>query len=123
MIFARYTGGTSTSHDERIEAETHDDLAVFPFATPLIAGPAAMGATVLLMTDAGDIILHKIIILVSLAVVLGLTLVALLLANHLHRWLGLTGSNVITRVLGAILTALAVQFIFDGLADSTLFDN
>ena len=55
MVFARSSGGTSTTDEETQEAEQKQDISVFPLATPLIAGPGAMGAVILLMANAeGD---------------------------------------------------------------------
>jgi len=60
MVFARNSGGTSTTQDENREAEDKEDIAVFPLATPLIAGPGAMGAAILLVADAeGDLNLES----------------------------------------------------------------
>lgn len=120
MVFARASGGTSTTAAEQQEAEGKQDIAVFPLATPLIAGPGAMGAAILLMANAeGDIALQAVV-LVSLAAVLLLTFAFLLLAGRVQSLLGVTGMNVISRVFGVLLTALAVQFIFDGIAESGL---
>lgn len=120
MVFARSSGGTSTTDDEEEEATLKTDISVFPLATPLIAGPGAMGAAILLMADQeGDITGQAIIISSILAIVL-LTFIALLLASKIQRLLGVTGMHVITRVMGVLLAALAVQFIFDGIKQSGL---
>lgn len=123
MVFARSSGGTSTTDEEDQEAISRPDIAVFPLATPLIAGPGAMGATVLLMADArGDLIAEAIIIGTMLSVLL-LTLALLLLTNKVLRLFGITAMYVISRVFGVLLSALAVQFMFDGLAQSGLLGN
>lgn len=120
MVFARTSGATSTTDEEEQEAATREDIAVFPLATPLIAGPGALGAAILLMADVqGDIALQTVVVASMLAMLL-ITLVCLLLASQLTRLLGLTGMHVISRVIGILLAALAVQFIFDGIADSGL---
>lgn len=120
MVFARPSGGTSATDEEKQEAAHREDIAVFPLATPLIAGPGAMGAAILLMANAeGDIGL-QIVVLVSLAAILVLTFAMLVLAGKVQALLGVTGMNVIGRVMGVLLTALAVQFIFDGIAQSGL---
>lgn len=96
------------------------DISVFPLATPLIAGPGAMGAAILLMANAeGDIKLQAMVIASMLAILL-MTLVCLLAASRLQRLLGTTGVHVISRIFGVLLTALAVQFMFDGIAQSGL---
>jgi len=120
MVFARSSGATSTTDEEETEATTREDIAVFPLATPLIAGPGAMGAVILLMADAQGSVLHQAIVVVSLLAILLVTLICLLLASQLTRVLGLTGLHVISRVFGVLLAALAVQFIFDGIGGSGL---
>lgn len=121
MVFARTSGGTSTTEEEEREAAGKQDITVFPLATPLIAGPGAMGASILLMSDAqGDFLLQGAVIVALLAVLL-VTLIGMLLASPIQRVLGVTGMHVITRVLGVLLTGLAVQFVLDGLAQSGLF--
>lgn len=123
MVFARTSGATSTTDEEEKEASTREDIAVFPVATPLIAGPGAMGAAILLMASAEGNVVHQVIVVGSLLAILALTLISLLLAGQLIRLLGLTGLNVISRIIGMLLAALAVQFIFDGIADSNLFQR
>jgi multiple antibiotic resistance protein len=120
MVFARHSGGTSTTDEEEQEAITKDDISVFPLATPLIAGPGAMGAAILLMVNQEGDLVKQGIILASLLAILLVTLVSLLLASKIQRWLGVTGMHVITRVMGVLLAALAVQFMFDGIAQSGL---
>ncbi len=120
MVFARSSGGTTTTDDEEQEAISKQDISVFPIATPLIAGPGAMGAAVLLMANArGDLALQATVI-ASILAILALTLVALLLASKIQQILGVTGMHVISRVMGVLLSALAVQFIFDGIKQSGL---
>jgi multiple antibiotic resistance protein len=120
MVFARHSGGTSTTDEEEQEALSKRDISVFPIATPLIAGPGALGAVILLMANAeGDISL-QIAVIVALLLVLLITLTMLLLASSLQKLLGVTGMHVITRIFGVLLSALAIQFVFDGIAQSGL---
>ena len=120
MVFARSSGGTSTTDDEEEEAISKTDISVFPLATPLIAGPGAMGAAILLMADQQGNVVGQAIIVASILVILLLTFVSMLLAGKIQQWLGVTGMHVITRVMGVLLSALAVQFIFDGIMQSGL---
>jgi multiple antibiotic resistance protein len=120
MVFARPSGATSTTDEEENEAATREDIAVFPLATPLIAGPGAMGATILLLADAQGDFARQAMVVVALLAILLVTLICLVLASQLTRILGLTGLHVIGRVFGVLLAALAVQFIFDGILDSGL---
>ena len=80
-----------------------------------------MGALVLLMADASTDPVAGAVVVGALAAVLAITLVCMLLAAQLQKLLGQTGVHVIARVFGVILAALAVQFILDGLAESSLF--
>ncbi len=116
MVFARQSGAR-TSTDEAAEARQKTDISVFPLAFPFIAGPGAL-ATILLwfgpVHPTTDTTLF-ILMLIAVAVVLATALVCLLLADPLMRILGVTGANVLGRLLGVILGALAVQFVLDGL--------
>jgi multiple antibiotic resistance protein len=120
MVFARHSGAVSTTEEEDAEAETKRDISVFPLATPLIAGPGAMGAAVLLYAQAAGDPVRLGAIFAALALVLLITLGLLVAATRVHDWLGITGINVVTRIMGILLAALAVQFIFDGIRESGL---
>jgi multiple antibiotic resistance protein len=120
MVFARTSGATSTTDEEDLEAEHKHDIAVFPLATPLIAGPGAIGAAILLMANAEGRVTHQLAVLAALLAVMLVTFVAMLTASQIHRFLGVTGMQVINRIIGILLSALAVQFVFDGIAQSGL---
>jgi len=117
MVFARHSGMRSPTASEEHEAEQRDDISVFPLAFPLIAGPGALTTILLLTGSREDDPLAFVAVLAVLLLVLGLALAALLLAARLMRHLGQTGTNVISRVLGVILAALATQFVLDGLRE------
>lgn len=114
MVMARHTGLRATTADEETEVRRRDDITVFPLAIPLIAGPGAMTSIVLLMGRAPDLA-GKAAVLAILVVVLAIMLGCLLMSARLMRLLGVTGTNVISRVAGIILAALAVQFVIDGI--------
>ncbi|MGC1952090.1 MAG: MarC family protein [Gammaproteobacteria bacterium] len=118
MVFARRSGLQGTTALEQEEAERKADVSVFPLAFPLIAGPGAI-TTILLMTagDPDGIMIYARLFIVLFAVLL-LTLASLLLASRVATLLGETGANVISRLLGLVLAALAAQFILDGLQGS-----
>ncbi len=120
MVFARTSGGSSATDEETREGAGKEDVSVFPLATPLIAGPGSMGAIMLLMAKAQNDLKTQAIVIAAMLSVLLLTLILLLLANKVQKLLGITGIHVISRVFGVILAALAVQFMFDGLAHSGL---
>jgi multiple antibiotic resistance protein len=123
MVFARPSGGVTTTEEENREATAKHDISVFPLATPLIAGPGAMGATILLVANAeGDWQIIGLVV-ASLVAMLALTCLLMLVAAQIQRLFGITGLHVISRVFGVLLAALAVQFIFDGIASSGLLDG
>jgi multiple antibiotic resistance protein len=120
MVFARSSGGRSATEEEKDEAASKQDISVFPLATPLIAGPGAMGAAILLMANADGDVLQQGAVIVAMLTVLLVTAAALLLAGKIQQLLGVTGMHVVTRVMGILLSALAVQFILDGILQSGL---
>ncbi len=118
MVFARQSGGITTTVAENAEAADKHDISVFPLAMPLIAGPGAIGAAILLVADAGDDWLRVGVVVAVLIGVLAGTFVLMLVASQVQKLLGVTGLQVISRVVGVLLAALAVQFIFDGVGAS-----
>lgn len=120
LVTVKGSGATTTTLEEDQEAEARSDIAVFPLATPLIAGPGAIGAVILLMAHADGDLLEQTAVVISLVFVLVVTLLSLLLASRLQNWLGVTGMHMISRVFGVLLCALAMQFLFDGIAQSGL---
>ena len=115
MVFARHTGLRSTTVKESAEALQKDDISVFPLAFPLIAGPGTITTVLLLSSDMrSDPVMFSALIVIVLIVLL-LALVFLLLSKPVMKLLGETGANVLDRLLGVVLCALAVQFMVDGI--------
>lgn len=108
------SGLSSISEGEHREAELPGDIAVFPLAFPIIAGPGSLSAVVLLMGRVEGWESRGAIIGV-LALCLFLTLAAMIATDRLMYFLGKTGSDVVGRISGVLLAALAVQFALDGL--------
>ncbi|MCR9176160.1 MAG: MarC family protein [Alphaproteobacteria bacterium] len=123
MVFARHSGGTSTTREENEEAWNSEDPSIFPVAMPLIAGPGAIGAIIVLMGDTGGSLTLGAIVIAALLSVLAIQLVLLLMAGQVQKVLGRTGSDVIARVMGVLLAGLAVQFMLTGLRISGLFTD
>lgn len=112
MLFERRT---KRREDRTEEEEDTDDPSVFPLAIPLIAGPGAI-ASVILLTGEKPGWEGMVMIWGVVAVILLIMLAIFLASGGLERLFGKTGIDVITRVLGMLLAALAVQFVLDGLA-------
>jgi MarC family membrane protein len=121
MVFARHSGGTGTTREEEDEARSRPDISVFPLATPLIAGPGAISATILLASPEGLFTFGWAVVLLALLLILVLCYLAMLVAIPIQRLLGLTGLAVVSRVVGVLLAALAMQFLIDGIKAAALF--
>ena len=121
MVFARGSGGVSTTASETEEAQQRNDIAVFPLATPLIAGPGTMSAVILLMANARGSVTAQFEVVGVMLLVLLISYLLLRVAGQVEALLGDTGLKVVSRILGVLLTALAVQLLFDGIGDSGLF--
>ncbi|WEK44152.1 MAG: MarC family protein [Candidatus Sphingomonas colombiensis] len=97
----------------KVTAEESEDVSVFPMAMPMIAGPGSIASVMLLMAR-NDGLQRSLVVLGAMWLNLLLTLAALLAAGSLMRVLGPKIEAVITRLLGVLLAALAVQFVIDG---------
>lgn len=114
MLFGEARYGNTTG-DNNTYAD-RSDVAVFPLAIPLIAGPGCMTAMILLMhrTDAA---IEQGAVLFALLIAMAATLACLLGARALLRVLGVSGNVIISRIMGMLLAARSIQFIVDGLRD------
>jgi multiple antibiotic resistance protein len=113
MVLARESGLRSTTVRETEEAKYRADISVFPMAFPLITGPGALATLLLLTAETSNYIEFSLVLAMGL-LALGVTLVFLLLTQPLMRIMGVTGGMVVSRLLGVVLAALAVQYIIDG---------
>jgi multiple antibiotic resistance protein len=112
MVFARHSGARENSEEE-LEAQSRNDLSVFPIAIPLIAGPGTL-ASVMILTGKSQTLAGDAVIIFTAFIVLGLCYLSLRASSRLISLVGVTGVNVVSRVLGVLLAALAVQYIADG---------
>lgn len=114
MIFEKRQDRKEKTAEVAITRDLIRNIAAFPLAIPLISGPGAISATVLLSgTFQGPI--AKAVLIGIIAACLLLTYLVFLLAERIDRILGETGRSILTRLLGVLLAALAVQFVADGI--------
>ncbi len=114
MVFEKREERKSNSAEAAVSQDNHKDIAAFPLAIPLMAGPGAITATILQANAAKDNLLNFIGLIGVIGVVIGSCLAVFLLANTIERLLGTTGRVVLSRLLGVLLAAMAVQIIGDG---------
>jgi multiple antibiotic resistance protein len=98
-------------------AEHHDDPSVFPLALPLIVGPGAI-TTIILFAGQAKTTADFVAIAGVMLAVLSIVFLSFLASSGIERLLGRTGTNIVTRLLGMLLAALATQFVLDGLRQS-----
>ena len=113
MIFEKRVERKEKTTETAITKDGMANLAAFPLAMPLIAGPGAISATILLGSKM-ETVLDKLALVLVIFVATLVVLLAMLAAGLIDRLLGETGRNILTRILGMMLTALAVQFVIDG---------
>ncbi len=113
MIFSKRTERKEKSAEVAITKDHIRNIAAFPLAIPLIAGPGVISAVVLL-SNSFHSAPERAALVGIIFVCLLVTYVVLLLAERVDRFLGETGRSILTRLLGVILAALAVQFVADG---------
>ena len=108
---------TRTTPEEEKEGAEKEDVAIFPLAIPLLAGPGSIATVMAMMGKAGRI-LFAVPVILSIAVTCAASYAMLIAADRIQRVLGVTGLSVMNRVIGLIIGAIAVQFMFDGLKDT-----
>lgn len=107
-------GNTRATAEERHEAEFRQNIAVVPLAFPLLTGPGTISTVIVYAGKAQH--WYQLLVLAGVGVALGVVIwLALRLAEPIEAWIGRTGINIGTRLMGLILSALAVEFIVDGL--------
>jgi multiple antibiotic resistance protein len=119
MLFARPTGAKRTEAEEREAAEV-ENPAVFPLAVPMIAGPGTIATVLLLVNLSHGDRWNLIVVSAAYALALLVTWLCMRGSSLLLRVIGKTGIHVISRLLGIILAALAVQFVLNGLGQTPL---
>ena len=114
MTFEKREARKSESANRAVQEPQVHDVAAVPLAVPLMAGPGAITAVILLAGSRNGDAWILPAVLIMIAIVLASCLIIFLLADQVDRLLGNTGRTVLTRLLGVILAALAVQYVADG---------
>jgi len=114
MVFGLRIQRQSRAAEQAMEEHVRN-IAAFPLGIPLLAGPGAITATVLLASQAGGQPLPLGVLIGAIAVVAAFCLLTFLVAERIGKLLGITGNVVLSRLLGVILAAMAVQYVLDGL--------
>ncbi len=114
MIFEKRQERKEKTSEIAITKDHLHNLAVFPLALPLIAGPGAISATVLLAGSMKTTV-EMVVLILILAFAMALVYAALIVSERMDRFLGNTGRAILTRLLGVLLAALSVQFVVDGI--------
>ena len=117
MVFEKRTQRREERAEKVAAAPEVEDVSIFPMAIPMLAGPGAIAAIMLLMNEASDLA-QTFTVLAALAGVLIITMFALMAAGPIMRLFGDKVEAAITRVLGVLLAALAAQYVIDGLRGS-----
>lgn len=112
MLQAKRSRGKSTPEETR-EAMHQDDVAITPLGIPMIVGPGSITTVMVLMSGA-ETLLHIVAVVIAVLIVLGTIYFTLRSAPRFVQYLGKSGLNVITRIMGLLLTVIAVQFVIDG---------
>jgi multiple antibiotic resistance protein len=113
MVFGVRIERQSQQAEQAIEERVRN-LAAFPLAIPLMAGPGAITATILLASRSGGDAMQLTMLLAVIVIVLALCFVVFRFAARISKWLGVTANVVTSRLLGVLLAALAVQYVTDG---------
>ncbi|MDD3593380.1 MAG: MarC family protein [Candidatus Gastranaerophilales bacterium] len=110
MVLSKTKSGTNEESDS--------DIAVFPISIPLLSGPAAITMLILFIKQSNGLIWKKLIVLLALLLNMVIVWVCLRFASKISKLMGNTGANVVTKIFGILLTALACQFIIDGIFEA-----
>lgn len=114
MVFEKRTERKENTAENAIEHDHPNDIAAFPLAIPLMAGPGAITATILQASAAEGSVANFAGLIGVIGIVIGSCLLVFLMANRIDRVLGSTGRLVLSRLLGVLLAAMAVQIVGDG---------
>jgi multiple antibiotic resistance protein len=108
---------TQEGREEVLAGQAKEDVALTPLAIPMLAGPGAI-STVIVLSSQAEGVAHTAIVYGSIVITGLVSLVALRLGEPLLNRLGKTGIRVVTRVMGLLLAAVAVQFVLSGVKEA-----
>lgn len=118
MLFGTKTRTESTKEEKR-DAMSREDIVVMPMAIPLLAGPGAITMSIVLFNQAKNFI-DIIILFVDIILVFAISYIILVKSAFVFKLLGTTGTKVIMRLMGLLLTSIAVQFIITGISEAIM---
>jgi multiple antibiotic resistance protein len=113
MVFGVRMRREGEAAEQAIEEHVRN-VAAFPLAIPLLAGPGAITAAILLAGRAGDDVVQLTLLIAVVLLVAASCFVVFIFAERISKLLGKTGNIVLSRLLGVLLAALAVQYVVDG---------
>lgn len=121
MVFAETSSQANADRAKR-SGHASIDPSVFPLAIPMITGPGALTASVTLINpEPGHQILNEVIFVIAALVVIGITYAFMRGAEKLTKWFGETGIDAISRIVGIVVAAIAVQLVVNGVSSLTSF--
>jgi len=120
MLYGARNDRKAKTSQTAITKDQIANLAVFPLALPLIAGPGAISATILLSAEFESNWEWRLLLLLVITLVILLVFLAFIASELLSKYLGETGRMILTRLLGVLLAALSVQFVMDGITAITV---
>ena len=118
MVLSKSVSSSETVDNSSSVPYSPSDLAVFPISIPLLSGPAAITMLILFIKQSGGDYIKKAIVILALLINMFIVWICLRFSGKICKFLGKTGTNVVTKIFGILLTALACQFIIDGIFEA-----
>ncbi len=119
LMAIKMVNGTAESKnqtkEERIEAQTHEDFSIIPLAIPIIFGPGIF-ATILILRNKSESFISLLAFILAYLIVALSVYLALRNSVYIRKYIGITGSKIVSRLMGLIVGAISVQFIISGVS-------
>ncbi|MEL9998483.1 MAG: NAAT family transporter [Thermoplasmata archaeon] len=116
MMHGKYTR-SRLSDSERAEIEEKEAVGIVPLGVPLLAGPGAITTVIIYVTEKSVTIIDQAMVFVSIFIVMIISYYLLYFSDIFFKYLGKTGNQVISRIMGLILAAMSIEFIVEGIKD------